>query len=135
MAPLNALLKEHAVVEPSPADRSPTVEVSPTRIKAMLSVAGLALLLVSAVAAVVTKLYHKSSANMAFVRTGMGGARVIQDGGTLIIPVVHQVDGDMVFDGALADQAAVFGVLMTIRDLGQSLMEVSVQPASGWVDP
>ena len=43
------------------------------------------------VATMITRLYRKASANMAFVRTGMGGARVIQDGGTLIIPVVHQV--------------------------------------------
>jgi uncharacterized membrane protein YqiK len=28
---------------------------------------------------------------MAFVRTGMGGVKVVQDGGTLVIPVVHQV--------------------------------------------
>jgi uncharacterized membrane protein YqiK len=28
---------------------------------------------------------------MAFVRTGMGGVRVIRDGGTLVIPVVHQI--------------------------------------------
>ena len=28
---------------------------------------------------------------MAFVRTGMGGARVVRDGGILVVPVVHQV--------------------------------------------
>src|SRR5690242_14899777 len=52
---------------------------------------GLTLLLVVAVIAVVTRLYRKTSANMAFVRTGMGGVKVVQDGGTLVIPVVHQV--------------------------------------------
>ena len=46
---------------------------------------------VAAVAGMIAKLYRKASANMAFVRTGMGGASVIQDGGTIIIPVVHQV--------------------------------------------
>src|SRR5207247_3866627 len=40
---------------------------------------------------VVTRLYRKASANMAFVRTGMGGAKVIKDGGTTVLPVVHQV--------------------------------------------
>ena len=39
----------------------------------------------------ISKLYRKASANMAFVRTGMGGAKPIKDGGTLVIPVVHQV--------------------------------------------
>jgi hypothetical protein len=51
------------------------------------------------------------------------------------LTIVHEVDGDTALDGALADQAALFGVLMKIRDLGLSLMEVSVQPASGRVDP
>src|SRR5687767_6815589 len=52
---------------------------------------GVLLLTVVLVATMLTRRYRKASANMAFVRTGMGGARVIQDGGTLIIPVVHQV--------------------------------------------
>ncbi len=56
-----------------------------------LSGLGLLLLIAAAVAAVITKLYHKASANMAFVRTGMGGARVVKDGGTIVLPVVHQV--------------------------------------------
>ncbi len=56
-----------------------------------LSIIGLLVLIAAAVAAVVTKLYHKASANMAFVRTGMGGARVVKDGGTIVLPVVHQV--------------------------------------------
>jgi uncharacterized membrane protein YqiK len=59
--------------------------------KSVISGTGLMLCIVAAVAGMIAKLYKKASANMAFVRTGMGGARVIQDGGTLIIPVVHQV--------------------------------------------
>ena len=52
---------------------------------------GVAVLLVVTIIAVITRLYRKTSANMAFVRTGMGGVKVVQDGGTLVIPVVHQV--------------------------------------------
>src|SRR6185503_12993964 len=37
------------------------------------------------------RLYRKASANMAFVKTGMGGADVMMDGGRVILPVVHQV--------------------------------------------
>src|SRR5687768_12200128 len=59
--------------------------------KTVLSGAGLGILILAAIAAVVTKLYHKSSANMAFVRTGMGGIKPIKDGGTIVLPVVHQV--------------------------------------------
>jgi flotillin len=40
---------------------------------------------------VVFKLYRKASANMAFVKTGMGGVTVVKDGGKLVMPVVHQV--------------------------------------------
>ena len=60
-------------------------------IQLALSGLGLLILIASGVAAVITKLYHKASANMAFVRTGMGGARVVKDGGTIVLPVVHQV--------------------------------------------
>ncbi|MEZ0265967.1 MAG: SPFH domain-containing protein [Phycisphaerae bacterium] len=59
--------------------------------KIVLTVVGLILLLVVTIIAVITRLYRKTSANMAFVRTGMGGVKVVQDGGTLVIPVVHQV--------------------------------------------
>jgi uncharacterized membrane protein YqiK len=43
------------------------------------------------IAAVVAKLYRKASANMAYVKTGQGGAKVIKDGGKIIIPVLHQI--------------------------------------------
>src|SRR4030095_15165748 len=43
------------------------------------------------IVSVITRLYRKASANMAFVRTGMGGARVVKDGGTLVVPVIHHV--------------------------------------------
>ncbi|HSV12930.1 MAG TPA: hypothetical protein VLI90_01625, partial [Tepidisphaeraceae bacterium] len=57
----------------------------------VMSGAGLFVLITVAVAAVITKLYRKASANMAFVRTGMGGAQVYQDAGAIVLPVVHQV--------------------------------------------
>lgn len=56
-----------------------------------LSGIGLVVLILTFVAGVVTKLYRKASANMAFVRTGMGGARVIRDGGAVVVPVMHNV--------------------------------------------
>jgi uncharacterized membrane protein YqiK len=36
-------------------------------------------------------LYRKTAANEALVRTGIGGAHVILDGGVVVFPVVHQV--------------------------------------------
>lgn len=59
--------------------------------QAILSGCGGGVLIFVSVASVVMKLYRKASANMAFVKTGMGGADVIQDAGRIILPVVHQV--------------------------------------------
>ena len=52
---------------------------------------GLIMLLAGLTVGVVTRLYIRAAANEAFVRTGMGGTKVILDGGTLLIPVVHQL--------------------------------------------
>jgi uncharacterized membrane protein YqiK len=52
---------------------------------------GATVLLLTAIGVIVTRLYRKASANMAFVRTGMGGAKVFKDEGTIVLPVVHQV--------------------------------------------
>ena len=51
------------------------------------------------------------------------------------LTVVHEMDGDTALEGPLADQAALFGVLIKIRDLGLALLEVSVHPATDRVDP
>src|SRR5215217_1288718 len=67
------------------------IEAMDPSIKLALSAVGVGLLIITAIASVVTRLYRKASANMSFVRTGMGGAKVIQDGGTVVLPVVHQV--------------------------------------------
>lgn len=56
-----------------------------------ISGGGLALLILVATLAVITRLYRKASANMAFVKTGMGGVKVVQDAGAIIFPVVHQI--------------------------------------------
>lgn len=56
-----------------------------------MTIAGATLILFSAIAFVFTRLYHKTKASEAFVRTGQGGARVIQDGGAVIIPFIHEL--------------------------------------------
>jgi uncharacterized membrane protein YqiK len=48
-------------------------------------------LIVSAVVTIVARLYQRTSANEAFVKTGMGGRKVVLDGGSIIIPVVHRI--------------------------------------------
>ncbi len=62
-----------------------------TYAKSLLTVIGTVLVVLVGILSMITRLYRKASANMAFVRTGMGGARVIKDGGTIVLPVVHQV--------------------------------------------
>src|SRR5688572_4029669 len=59
--------------------------------RGIVSFVGLVVLIAVAVAAVFSRLYRRASANMAYVKTGLGGALVIQDGGKIIVPVVHQV--------------------------------------------
>src|SRR5687768_2990742 len=57
----------------------------------VLSSIGLGLCVISAVAGMISRLWRKASANMAFVLTGGKQARVIVDGGAFVIPVVHHV--------------------------------------------
>jgi uncharacterized membrane protein YqiK len=59
--------------------------------KAVTTGAGLFVVIAVAILTTIAKLYRKASANMAFVRTGMGNARVIRDGGTIVLPVIHNI--------------------------------------------
>src|SRR2546426_2353817 len=43
------------------------------------------------VIATIIGLYRRTSADQAFVRTGMGGSRVVMDAGAIVVPVVHRV--------------------------------------------
>ena len=43
-----------------------------------------------AIGLVVTRLYRRASKQIAFVRTGMGGQRVVVNGGCLVFPVLHE---------------------------------------------
>jgi uncharacterized membrane protein YqiK len=55
----------------------------------------LALLVVAAAIAVVVWLlnwlYRRSSKETAFVRTGLGGQKVVMNGGALVLPIVHEI--------------------------------------------
>src|SRR5438132_11034611 len=52
---------------------------------------GVVVFIAGALITIVTNLYRKTSADQAFVRTGQGGARVVMDGGALVLPVIHRV--------------------------------------------
>ncbi|MAG34932.1 MAG: hypothetical protein CL878_01575 [Dehalococcoidia bacterium] len=54
-------------------------------------VAGVVLLILSTIVITIMRLYRKTSADEAFVRTGMGGTKIILDGGAVVAPVIHQL--------------------------------------------
>lgn len=49
------------------------------------------LILAGIVVGTFAKLYRRTSANQAYVQTGLGGTRVVLDSGSLVLPVVHTV--------------------------------------------
>jgi flotillin len=57
----------------------------------VMTIAGVALLAMVGIILIVTKLYVKARADEAFVRTGLGGAKIIQDGGALVIGIFHDI--------------------------------------------
>ena len=50
-----------------------------------------AIIVIVVVAYLLNWLYHRSTKEMAFVRTGFGGETVVIDGGALVLPIIHQV--------------------------------------------
>jgi flotillin len=57
----------------------------------VMMISGIVLAVLSGTLMIITRLYVKTKASEAFVRTGMGGMRVIKDGGSIVIPVIHQI--------------------------------------------
>jgi uncharacterized membrane protein YqiK len=54
-----------------------------------LIIAGIVLFLLIFIGTIIAKLYVRAPKDVSFVRTGMGGQRVIKDGGALKIPIVQ----------------------------------------------
>jgi len=48
------------------------------------------LIAIFALGLIFARLYHRSSKEIAFVRTGLGGEKVVRDGGALVLPVLHE---------------------------------------------
>ena len=53
--------------------------------------AGIGLVGIFAIGFVFSRLYRRSSKEMSFVRTGLGGQKVIMDGGAIVLPVFHEI--------------------------------------------
>ncbi|KGJ88040.1 flotillin family protein [Thalassotalea sp. ND16A] len=56
----------------------------------MLIVAGSVLVSLITIGLIFAKLYIRATKEIAFVRTGMGGEKVVKDGGAIVLPVVHE---------------------------------------------
>ncbi|AOO83407.1 flotillin family protein [Bosea vaviloviae] len=55
----------------------------------ILTIAGIAVALIVGIGVVMAALYTRSTRDKAYVRTGLGGKRVVLDGGSLILPIFH----------------------------------------------
>lgn len=53
-------------------------------------IAGILLVALFTVGLIFSRLYHRASKEVSFVRTGFGGQRVIMNGGALVFPVLHE---------------------------------------------
>lgn len=53
--------------------------------------AGMILVAFVTIGLILARLYKRSSKEISFVRTGMGGQRVILNGGALVLPILHEV--------------------------------------------
>lgn len=59
----------------------------------LLSILGIigVLVFLFLIGALIAKMYRKANPERALIRTGLGGGKVITDGGTLVVPVLHQI--------------------------------------------
>jgi uncharacterized membrane protein YqiK len=53
--------------------------------------AGIALFALLFIGLVFARLYHRATKETAFVRTGLGGQKVIMDGGAIVLPIFHEI--------------------------------------------
>lgn len=62
-----------------------------TNFTTILMTSGIILVSLLAIGLILAKLYKRSSKELSYVRTGLGGQKVIMNGGALVFPVFHEV--------------------------------------------
>ncbi|MCV2403182.1 SPFH domain-containing protein [Marinomonas sp. C2222] len=67
------------------------MEIFSINISASIILAMIIILALITIGIIFAKLYKRATKETAFVRTGLGGEKVIKDGGALVLPVVHEV--------------------------------------------
>ncbi|MGR6839973.1 flotillin family protein [Aliivibrio wodanis] len=53
-------------------------------------ITGVVLIALITIGIIFAKLYKRATKEVAFVRTGMGGEKVVKDGGSIVLPVLHE---------------------------------------------
>lgn len=61
-----------------------------TNLQLILILIGLVVVGIVMIGVIVSKLYVRATKETSFVRTGLGGQRVVMNGGALVLPVVHE---------------------------------------------
>ena len=56
----------------------------------MAGLAGIGLIALLTIGIIFSRLYKRSTKETSFVRTGLGGQKVIMDGGAILLPVFHE---------------------------------------------
>lgn len=57
----------------------------------ILTIAGISIVAILVIGLILTRMYQRASKERAFVRTGVGGQKVVINGGTLVLPVLHEI--------------------------------------------
>ncbi len=63
----------------------------PTELLPTLIIPGIILVSLVTMGLILARLYQRASKELSFVRTGLGGEKVIMNGGALVLPVLHEV--------------------------------------------
>ena len=56
----------------------------------IVTIAGVLLLALVAIGLVLSRLYQRASKEVSYVRTGMGGQKIIMNGGSMVFPGLHE---------------------------------------------
>ena len=56
----------------------------------ILILAAIIIVALFAIGIIFARLYRRASKEVSFVRTGLGGQKVIMNGGTIVLPVLHE---------------------------------------------
>ena len=67
------------------------MQISGTDIMSILILGVIVFIGLFTIGLVFARLYHRASKERAFVRTGLGGQKVVKDGGAIVLPIFHEV--------------------------------------------